>query len=987
MNLTRADLVFSKKLLRLDLTEHWQRLNQFYIQQLEEEYIHWSSSDDTGIKSPEISLLRFMLFQVEEQKEAVSRLKKIYTNFSRVYLKAIDNGEREQHILHFCADLGASDKTVREDKKAFNRWFGRDAVVERYQAQLFEKQRCMAFYLDRLGSLCKHILPKQENMPRFWKRFRIEEILRPLLAFDGDERVRVETFKCLSHAVSALVEKQHTSLVSDATVQYIYRSALERRQDIWIQREALTLLTALSTESLLVVLQKRITQPYDGDDIFVRRFAVGIIGEYQNQLPELQGLLYALVDDPSPAVRQVLPSALLTSSKIFIQSILGNLLTQDKASAVRASVLLVIPKMFSAAKLQRADSFSIMQGLLTQCLENELDEFVIKTALKVILDCLPELEQPEIQEWQAVLLPYCHKLHALAESLAIRRMAAQVTEWLWLYTDKQAMGLHKSLHADLFNCAEGQRIRLSPEVMKYAPLLLGRVMSLLAQSDFSLTLEKGWRGYYLRKGDRFAFRWWRFLHELRHSSTDKRQSHRHTIGRHYHGLLHAPSAIMSELAETRVPGEPLYISEENASRYYLPLVDHALGALDQGWPTKYFCIVSAEGVTELQPPSNVLHRLRAHLKISSRFAELARLRNWQASDGDPTAYIKALCDLGFSVKFTTHSDKQNNENKQTESVSTKNLFDTSVSRFFPALVPLNWDSQLEHLEDYFFSVYENTLFHLGVFVALVSAYFFGRHVYLNQMMHRARNRIPLVIGGWGTRGKSGTERLKAALFNAMGYSVVSKTSGCEAMFLHAPAFGPLREMFLFRPYDKATIWEQVDVVKLSQKLGCEVFLWECMGLTPSYVHVLQRDWMRDDISTITNTYPDHEDLQGPAGYDIPQVMTNFIPRNSTLITSEEQMLPILRDNARQLNTKMRSVGWLEAGLITDDILQRFPYEEHPFNIALVLEVADELGIDRDYALKEMADKVVADLGVLKTYPLVNISGRQLEFINGMSANE
>ncbi len=41
----------------------------------------------------------------------------------------------------------------------------------------------------------------------------------------------------------------------------------------------------------------------------------------------------------------------------------------------------------------------------------------------------------------------------------------------------------------------------------------------------------------------------------------------------------------------------------------------------------------------------------------------------------------------------------------------------------------------------------------------------------------------------------------------------------------------MREMFLFRPYDKATI---------------------------------------------INTYPDHEDVQGPAGIDIPRVMTEFI---------------------------------------------------------------------------------------------------------------
>ena len=388
--------------------------------------------------------------------------------------------------------------------------------------------------------------------------------------------------------------------------------------------------------------------------------------------------------------------------------------------------------------------------------------------------------------------------------------------------------------------------------------------------------------------------------------------------------------------------------------------------------------MSAEGVTEIKPPENIFKRLKAHIYISNNFAEFSKLRNWQDGSGSPEDYVGALKDIGFEINFTPHNDgKENNDH----------LLDTSVKRFFPAFIPFNIESMLEKSEDYFFSVYENTLFHLAIFVTLVSAYFLSRHIILNQLMRRARNKIPLVIGGWGTRGKSGTERLKAALFNAMGYSVVSKTTGCEAMFLHSPPFGSLREMFLFRPYDKATIWEQVDVVKISQKLGCDVFLWECMGLTPSYVHVLQRDWMRDDIATITNTYPDHEDLQGPAGYDIPRVMTNFIPKNSTLITSEEQMLPILKDSARQLNTEVRSVGWLEAGLICDDILQRFPYEEHPYNIALVLEMVDKLGIDKDFALKEMADKVVADLGVLKTYPLVEIQGRKLEFINGMSANE
>src|SRR3546814_17442539 len=82
------------------------------------------------------------------------------------------------------------------------------------------------------------------------------------------------------------------------------------------------------------------------------------------------------------------------------------------------------------------------------------------------------------------------------------------------------------------------------------------------------------------------------------------------------------------------------------------------------------------------------------------------------------------------------------------------------------------------------------------------------------------------------------------------------------MFRHGSSCGDLTEMFLFRPYDKATIWEQFSLLRTSRGLKAQVFLWECMGLNPSYVRVLQQDWMRDDIGTITNTYPDHEDVQG-----------------------------------------------------------------------------------------------------------------------------
>jgi hypothetical protein len=99
------------------------------------------------------------------------------------------------------------------------------------------------------------------------------------------------------------------------------------------------------------------------------------------------------------------------------------------------------------------------------------------------------------------------------------------------------------------------------------------------------------------------------------------------------------------------------------------------------------------------------------------------------------------------------------------------------------------------------------------------------------------------------------------------------------------------------------------------------------------------------------------------------------------------MLPIRASEAERCRSTLHPVTWLEAGMIPNDILQRFPYEEHPYNIALVLGLAEKLGIDRDFALKEMADRVVPDLGVLKTYPTATIRTRRLEFTNGMSANE
>ena len=902
--------------------------------------------------------------------------------FNKQLLRATRTEDQRRAILGYAADLGASPGQLRGDYRAFARWFGPDAVADRYAHRRAAAERQLAFYLDRLGLLAAHALRlagPSVGHTRLWQQLHLERTLQPLLAYDGDSRVTSAAFQSLATALQAIPYQAQEGAVSENTLLYIYRSALEPRQHIPIQCAAITLLQNLSASSLYTALSQRLSRPQSGDDLFVRRHAVTILGDNLLRLPALRDLFPTLLQDPSPFVRQAVASALRMAPINDLSRWLHALACEDPTPQVRATALLE-----TLTLLNTLDLADVSLAIVSHSLQHERDAFVLRVALKVASDGLEwlfDLNEDAAwyaQHWYIALLPLISNLHTQAAQLTVRRWAAQARERMWCAYDPEAQQLRPELELRLSGLKPGRSRRLPRRfVAAYNIATICRVLSVMAHNDFGYDMQPRLGGARIVRGHVFRFRLWRAWHEFRHPSPDKRQAFPHTLGRISYGQFRIPSAILAELAETKVPGEPLFIAAEDGWRPYLPLVDDVHSSLDRSLfrrPVRFF---TSEGVTELLPPKSLRQRLRAKWRLTRRFADYARLRNWQEhSSQSPASYLQALEQLGFRIRLLPH-----------DADGEQMRLDPRVTRFFPAALPFLDPTLWPQFQHYFRSFYENSLLELLIFLTLSLMWFIGSHLYANRNMRHIRRRLPLVLGGWGTRGKSGAERLKAALINALGHSLVSKTTGCEAMFLYAPPFCSLREMFLFRPYDKATIWEQYNLVRLADQLGVEVFLWECMALNPAFVRLLQRHWMRDDIATLTNTYPDHEDIQGPAGVNIPEVMTNFISANGVLATSEEQMYPILKEAARQLGAPARSVGWLEAGLIAPDILQRFPYEEHPFNIALVAAMADELGIARDFALKEMADRVTPDLGVLKAYPVASMQTRRLEFINGMSANE
>lgn len=971
-----------KEILLKGMHPLWQRVHANLVSDFSGRFEVWQKGPNVAGSYGEADfsdqVVRFLSGIIYEGLERIVNIKGLLAEYTTRYNRAESNHARNAVVMDFALALDPDIAKVKGDRKALSRWFGFDAVVERCRKRLALSEREISLALNRLGSVVSLRMKRSgesEGYEKIWRRAGIEKTLAPLLVYEGDGRVVVEAFRTIASAL-AIIPKNHVENIVDVSiVQYVYRAALEYRKNIWLQIAALRLLEIISPGSLADVLRRHLTvMRSENDQIFLRRRVVLVLKGKSGIMPEYSEFLHIAVKDSSPYVRQAAVSVLKEAGPDLIKKLFIPLALGDSSLQVRAAALLQVPLL-----LESRTDWKIIEEVMQKSLEKETDIFVVRVLLKVCVEGMKVIihkgdpSGPGL--WTALILPHIIRIHRESPVLALRRQAALAREQLWSDSNGNIRELKAAalkLTTEL-DPARGS-IAIPDPLASAQEDVLGRVLSVLAQEDFGFEIEHGIFRKKIIRGHRFGFRLWRMFYELVHPSPDKRQAHSHTSGRIFTGDIHIPSAIMAELTETKVPGEPLYMASEGGWRPYLPLMDAVVSSLQL---RKSFRIITSEGITEIRPPRNPLKRMRAGISFTLRFAAYAEARNWkETQQTSPEAYVMMLKQQGFKIKFTGH---------QTE--DGQGMEDPAVRRFFPAVIPFSGSGLWERMTDYFFSVYENSLDQLVVFSLLMAVLFIGQSFYKSFEVKKARAKFPVVIGGWGTRGKSGTERLKAALINALGFSTISKTTGCEAMFLHAYPYGSLKELFLFRPYDKATIWEQYDLIKLAAKLDTDFMLWECMALTPEYVSVLQGSWQGDDISTITNAYPDHEDIQGPAGINIPEVMTKFIPESSVLISTEELMSPILKQGAYERNTRFRQAGWLQAGLLTEDVLDRFSYEEHPFNIALVLELASELGIEEDFALKEMSDRVIPDIGVLKIYPEAEINLRRLQFINGMSAND
>lgn len=959
-----ATETFYTESLASGLSDFWLKIYQAYLNQLQKA---WQKECDKANCQTNADRLLIGLNEINQSLATIEHRLTLLRSRQQIFMAEIsqETNEDNRHnlILEFCRFLGGSN--LKGDKKALNRWLDEQAVTERWHSVVKDLEFEVSFLTGRLAALFDLLAfsPEKPDTLVCWHDLKIEQNITPWMRYAFEPKVQLAAFKTISSTLKS-IQGDTPHLLSSELLRYTYRFALDNRQQPELQIEALNLLAVADLNKAVNLIQTRLSREAEDDQIFFREAIAELICLHYLNKPDIFELTTPLLEDGSPLVRQsVIQTLAICDDEQRVQDMLGSL-SKDPSDAVYCQLVtqipyLVLPKQcneFYVEQLTQPQSVlryrALFRGLLSGLTLLNLQSTAFNVLYQQLESSLTDISVtsivPKVQYW-----------------------ALETREKIWCVKQKhltsQLSPLLREPHVVKKKLTKEQvELIASGEGKRWLAANIGH--------RFSMQIS----GRHLYQGERFGLRLWRFWYELINPATDKRQHHSHVNGRLYFEQDLIPSATLSEVSATTVPGEPLHFDKEGHWRPFLPLVDQLISAIDNTRGGREMVIHHVSGQTVIKPPKSFWQRQKARVSLTFRFKRYAALRNVDFDGETPGAYIAAMTRLGFEISHNRHVLETTNQIAPAA---------PSVARFFELAIPLSLIQFYQDFQRYFVSVYQNTIQHILIFTLVMVGVFWGNHLIVSERVKRARKHIPMTIGGWGTRGKSGTERLKAALVNSVGLSTVSKTTGCEAMFLYATRYGVLKEMFLFRPYDKATIWEQTFVARLTAKLKSDVLCWECMGLTPRYIDILQQQWMRDDMITITNCFPDHEDLQGPAGIDVPQVIAKFIAPKSRVWTTEDNMLAYLEQEAARKDANLTAVDWLDIATIPEDLLTRFPYEEHPANIALVAKMAAELQLNRTMAIKEMADRVVADIGVLQVFPFANINGRQIRFINGMSANE
>ena len=236
--------------------------------------------------------------------------------------------------------------------------------------------------------------------------------------------------------------------------------------------------------------------------------------------------------------------------------------------------------------------------------------------------------------------------------------------------------------------------------------------------------------------------------------------------------------------------------------------------------------------------------------------------------------------------------------------------------------------------------------------------------------------IPIRIHVNGSRGKSSVVRLIAAGLREGGLKTYAKTTGTSPRIIDDKG----EDKYIHR-LRSASIGEQISLIRYFSKLNPEALVIECMAVNPQYQWVSEQKIIKSTIGVLTNVRPDHLDEMGISMNQITKSMSNTIPFNGIMVTSEDKKVDILTNISKQRNTEF----YLADVEFKNNDLNNFQYLEHSENINLALKVCELCGIKKEIAMNGMK-KCKPDPGALTIWNIQD-NNRTFKFINAFAAND
>jgi poly-gamma-glutamate synthase PgsB/CapB len=153
-----------------------------------------------------------------------------------------------------------------------------------------------------------------------------------------------------------------------------------------------------------------------------------------------------------------------------------------------------------------------------------------------------------------------------------------------------------------------------------------------------------------------------------------------------------------------------------------------------------------------------------------------------------------------------------------------------------------------------------------------------------------------------------------------------------------------------RKFGIANVAEQIGIVAQAAYESPDALVIECMAIQPDLQEINQTKLVMSTIGVISNVREDHLQEMGPTLENVARSLSRSMPVGGVCVTSEEERLGILAEEAARRNCRLVVV---DPDSVTDaemDGFDRFGFKE---NVAVALAVAAELGLSRDDALAGM----------------------------------